>query len=121
MYLYMSKSITAIIAELKKASISDIFISSHANESVDKKLLDKLITCISKTHDVIELTSALPGFEKNAVNVENARTTMNKLIFERIKNWGDIDQDRLLLHLNTAIKSQKAGNCYEYHFTPNHF
>lgn len=119
--MFMLDSMVVITVLLHDASKREVFISELAACHVNEQLLENAVANLNRTHKTITLTSALPGYEQNAVNLEHARANMNHLIFEGVKTWRDIDEERLLHRLDAAIKSQKAGNCYEFSFYTQSF
>lgn len=91
-------------------------ISPAAEATISDELITTATDCIHAVHDVITITSALPGSESNAETVDKARKNIDSMIFERLKPLGEVKERYLLKILALEIKNQKAGNCYEFAF-----
>ncbi|CEK10086.1 transglutaminase-like domain-containing protein [Legionella hackeliae] len=107
---------TEIILELLNTDkyIPSIFVSDNAQQVIDPCLLNELIQTIDETHEIITLTSALPGFESNATAVEQSRQNGNATIFSLIKGVTSLTDTLFLKLFERMIKTQKTGNCYEF-------
>lgn len=99
----------------EKKTDSGLIVSDEANKPDSASLLP-LIHCIASAHEKIELCSSLPGLERNAEQVDNARKRMNEYIKGKIETVTHIKERLLLIIFNKAIENQQAGNCYEFSF-----
>lgn len=113
----MSSSTVAMIIGLliaEQKMQKQLFISKKVPQHLSEQHLRLLDELIQNVHDVITRTSALPGYEHNALAVAESRKKIDTFIFEKIKTMTVVQEKLLFKLICSGIKAQAAGNCREF-------
>lgn len=90
-------------------------ISAAAMEGAAPDTLQTISELIAQVNNTIVTCSALPGQEGNAATVVAARHEIDAEVLKRFSHSRiDITTNLLLKLFSIAIKTQRAGNCYEF-------
>lgn len=94
---------------------SKIEINSIVEKTISKELLSMLKETLKKVNGIITTVSSLPGEEKNAERVQNARDNINKAIITQLQSRAaSLTESLLLRFVINGLNIQKAGNCKEF-------
>ena len=110
-----TSSMLTILASYNRQT-NQLLVGEHLKLITQSTLLETIAHCIEQAHLKIELSSSLPGCEKNAEAVMQARAQADRFINEKIGSRATINERLLLKVFSAAIASLRAGNCYEFSF-----
>jgi hypothetical protein len=94
---------------------NEVRISVTASAVLDVVTLEMITSKLRQVRATITTCSALPNHEENAAAVSTARASMDVEVLKRLEhNDVGVTAGLLLRQFSIAIKTQQAGNCYEY-------